>query len=124
MKCSTNPNHEVVENWAGGKSFWYCRSCKEEVRELPGKEYRQSLEDIKGVMFPEKGLVLSGLDNWLPSGCTMPGTTVTAGSKNLWTEVLKSIKSMQDAGYKMMDEESVRLCGLKEFLDNEDRKKK
>lgn len=32
-EAKTNPHdgHEVVENWAGGKSFMYCRHCKVEV---------------------------------------------------------------------------------------------
>lgn len=36
---------EVVESWADGKSFWYCRTCKDEVDSsevLPFKTHLES----------------------------------------------------------------------------------
>lgn len=38
ITCPKDANHEVVENEASGKKFYYCRGCKDEVQPEPKKE--------------------------------------------------------------------------------------
>lgn len=35
MKCPKDNEHEVVKNTAMGKEFYYCRGCKDEVKDTP-----------------------------------------------------------------------------------------
>lgn len=37
MKCPKDQTHEVIENYAGGDKFFYCRGCKDEVKQLADK---------------------------------------------------------------------------------------
>lgn len=52
MKCHKEHTHEVIENFANGKSFWYCRSCKDEVRPGTGAFVEAGCEYIKSCNIP------------------------------------------------------------------------
>lgn len=78
MKCPKDILHETVENSAAGKTFWYCRQCKDEANLDEARarcEYPEGFDDP--VKLPEgpkrigwtdlKGNTLNG-DFTLPEG--------------------------------------------------------
>jgi len=46
MLCTKDKEHTTVKNSANGKTFWYCRDCKDEVHEITSGSALRMLKEL------------------------------------------------------------------------------